>query len=344
MLSAYGLAVESIGKVPLGRDDEVAFVRLVDAIASHVTLVVSRPAIKVLLDAIESLSASLDRERLRERVAQELANSGPGLRVLETEPASGVACASWKSLSDGGEIDAVITTASAGASASIACCGVPTVDVGDAARRLQSASSDLRLDQIGGESELRALFRPLFRFGNEFLVVDPYLGAEALRAIAGGSFAAEGLEFVVTIAAEAVSSRGGTLEVGLVACSKKLENEASKQLRHAQRRRGLPVDQSTAADDAESFLREEVCTYLAAAGLKSDSVTVAIHWTRDFSHRGCISARRAWVVEHSLRCLHDLLCYLRKKARRPRRPARLRLVQNDGAADLRQIVAEARKN
>jgi hypothetical protein len=345
MLSAYGLAVDSIGKVPLGREEEAALVRLVDAIASHVTLVVSRPALEVLFNAIDSVSASLDRERLRERVTQELSNGGPGLHVLQIEPGSGMAHGSWKSLSDGGEIDAVVTTAAAGASVSIASCGVQTLDIVAAARLLQSTSTDLRLDQVCGESHLRALFQPLFRFGNELVLADPYLGAESLRAIAGDLFAGQGLAFVVDVAAEAVSNKGCVLTVGLVACRKKLEREVDAQLRRTRSRGGsLSFDRSTAAAKVESFLRTEVCGYLEASGRKAESVRVAIHWTRDFADRGCISSRRVWVVEHSLRCLHDFLDSIRTGARPRRQPPRLRLVQNDGAVALRRIVAEARQS
>jgi hypothetical protein len=214
----------------------------------------------------------------------------------------------------------------------------------DAAREIADMPMDLGLGKVSQKTELRNLFRTLFRFDNEVIIIDPYLAVEVLRSLYDQPFNAAGLEFIVATAAQASVQCAGSLRIQLVCCCKQMKI-ALKQL--SKRKGGrLPLNSALpelddAIEQVEGNLRQRLLGYACDQGLAPERISVTTKWVPENSHRGLVSSRRVWNIEHSLQSLTELLDCIGKGKPLPPNNVRLQILQDDGAKAIRSLVCAA---
>jgi hypothetical protein len=343
MLRAYSLSKDVLGAFPVSRDEESALVSLIDAASTRVTLVIARSDLPTLASAVRRLSSGIELERTLERMTMELTNGGPGIRVIEAPLGKAVPAKYWKELLKSERIDAVVVSASGGSFGGPASSKGREISMVDADREVRSIEIDMSLHVFRSEDELSGAFRPLFRFGSNLVVIDPYFGAEALRAQAGQGYSQEGLAFVVRTAVKALHDRSERISIRVIGCQSHLKIACKKLLADAAKfNKPLPFDLESGPKAAEDFIKAKVVEYAKAAGVRGDRVDVMVHWhSADFKDRGCISAGRAWVVDHSLAALSEFLGFIGSSKPKPADPPRLRILQDAGAAQIRRLAESA---
>jgi hypothetical protein len=344
VLRAYAIPCGTIGDGPLTPDEEAALTCLIDATSTRVTLVLSRSELAALAAAIGRMASSLNKDRLTERVLQDRANDGPGIKIVETTMKVGARGRTVAGFLEAHRVDAVLKAIGGGKQSVASEASSFTCGVADAARDVRSMPVELGLSKVSREAELASLFRPFFRFGEEVVIVDPYLAVETLRAAKGGNSNDEGLRFVVSAAADSVQAQRSSLRVQAVCCHGKLIRELRKQ-REVVGNSGS-VNSERINKHAEllkvaQILKERIAAYAMQRGLREPQIQVDVRWVRQTSDRGLISSRRVWRVEHSLQSLAELLVSIRNGKRRSGSSARLQILQDDGAAEIHRLACEA---
>jgi hypothetical protein len=346
VLRSYVIPCGAIGSGPLTPDEDDALTQLVDAISSRVTLVLSRSELRALSAAIDRLPSRRKRERLQERLAIECTNAGAGLHVIDGPRKLAARSMLVKNYLKMGRVDAVI--GGIGVEGELQRAPEATrnrLSFIDAAREIAAMPLDRGLGKVSQEAELKTLFRPLFRFGDEVVIIDPYLAVEVLRSLHGEPLNDAGMAFIVATAAQSGIASTGRLRITLVCCRKQLERE----LRKLQRRGGSADPKNSVVPKLgatlkhlEEILRQRLCGYASGRGLAPERISVATKWISETSDRGFVSSSRVWNVEHSLQSLTALLNRIRKGKPLPRNKVRLRLLHGDGAEEIRRLVCEAR--
>jgi hypothetical protein len=340
MLRAYAIPCGSIGPRALSRNEEAALACLVDAISSRITLVLTRPELSALSAAIDRITSSLERNRLKERLMLELSNCGPGIHVLEDSPDQSSSVRDWSELVKSGQVDAILAPLAVSgrpASQHVSGCRLGFESAAEEVYRLPYVQN---LSDCTDEQSLELRLKPLFRLGSELTVLDPYLVAEALRQECGGARANEGLGFIVRVAARAARRASARLAVRIIS-SRKQFDQAFRDLRKRER-----ISSSVTLTDAYGLavgaLRIWIGSQVEQAGLQMDRAEIRVEWVEATLDRGCISSRRVWNVEHSLLSLGDLLDSLRRGRRAHSCRVRLQLLRDASEASIRELAQEAR--
>jgi hypothetical protein len=344
MLRAYAIPCGAIQTHALTRDEEAALIVLVDALSTRVTFVLTRSELRKLSAAIERVSASLDRERLMERVMRELTSSGPGLQIQADANDRSLQGKQLAAMVKQGSVDAVLGPIGGASPRTSNGRGPRPLAFIDAAREVQKLPLELSLSEYAFEEELAALFRPLFRFGEELTIVDPYLGADTLRRLDSNPSDDCGLAFIVEQAARSAHVRKGRLALRLVSSQHQFK-QAFKKLKSNPTAEVVAGLQQLESEDARQLiderLRQRVCEFALCTGLPRAQVDVEVRWVPKTHDRGLISSQRVWKIEHSLHSLSELLTSIRKGKRTAGSAVRLQLLQDAGSDQIRSLARDA---
>jgi hypothetical protein len=344
VLRTYAIPCGTIGDEPLTPDEEAALTCLIDAISTQVTIVLSRSELAALAGAVERISSALNRERLRERLLLDRSSCGAGLQVLDGSMSVGARKGVLELLLEKGRVDAVLLPVSGGKRSAPRAAAKSGINLVDAAREVKSMPVDQALGNIAGEHELAVLFQPLFRFCEELIVIDPYLGVEALREIAGERWTDEGLRFVVQLASRTAKAMEHRLVIRIVCSLRQFDSELRKQLKRtatASASRLRRASQEAVRAEVVSHIRRRVGEHANDVGIDASQIEIKVHWVHHTCDRGCISSGRVWRVEHSLQTLSELLNAFRSGKRVSGGRARLQLLQAASADEIRRLATEA---
>ncbi len=342
MLRTYVIPCGTFRKGPLKDDEGVAIGWLIDALPTRVTLILSSKELRALVRAIKQLPSKLTRDRLSERLMQELTNGGPGLRLLDRSGEIHEESESMRALFKAGRVDAVLNRSGRRRGGVATDSENPRRSFVEAAREIEGLPTSRGLRDISHDSQLASLIEPMFRFCGDVVIIDPYLADNVLRTVYGNDWNDEGFRFLVATAAQATLRQELRLRLCVVCCRKRLENchrKLNRQRDSGESAASALQKPEHALREVTSRLRQRIVDF---SGLARDQVDVEVLWAPNFSDRGIIASRRVWNIEHSLQNLSELLAKLRRGKGVSRDKTRIRLYLDDDAREIKQLAEEAR--
>jgi hypothetical protein len=307
MLRTYVLHPELLEPGKLSGASVADFASLIEALLSHVSLIVPRPDLQAFWKLTRHADLGAKAEANRERLLVQLANSGPALRILEWD--GGTAMQRCLKAACSEKVDAALTISRKEPLPG----GLATMTLAQLAQETASQAEPVDLGKVGGFTEVEALLARFFRRDDYLSVIDPYIGRHALHGFDGprGKPMRIGLEMILRVWASQRAKVHPEPTVEFVVDPKKIRQDPAER-----RPKGAGDEELVEVARKLSALVDAICS----SQIGSPRIKVELRTSIErFAHRGMRSSRRDWVIDHNIDEFGKWLAGMKNSCTRPPR-------------------------